>query len=83
VTGKPVRVVDVDDATYIQTLVKSGVPEDSAKLAASFGLATRMSAINIKSDVLQLLIGHPPQSVRELLTQNKAQLLVPTAAVSH
>jgi NAD(P)H dehydrogenase (quinone) len=83
VTGKPVRVVDVDDATYVQTLVKSGVPEDSAKMAASFGLATRMSAINIKSDVLQLLLGHPPQSVRELLTQNKAQLLVPTAAVSH
>lgn len=83
VTGKPVRVVDVDDATYIETLVKSGVPEESAKMAASFGLATRVSAINIKSDVLQLLLGHPPQSVRELLTRNKAQLLSPAAAAVH
>jgi NAD(P)H dehydrogenase (quinone) len=80
VTGKPVRVVDVDDATYVETLVKSGTPAESAKLAASFGLATRMSAINIKSDALQILLGHPPQSVHDILAHNKAQLLVPKSA---
>jgi NAD(P)H dehydrogenase (quinone) len=80
VTGKPVRVVDVDDATYVETLVKSGMPAESAKMAASFGVATRMSAINIKSDVLQILLGHPPQSVQDILAHNKAELLVPASA---
>jgi NAD(P)H dehydrogenase (quinone) len=83
VTGKPVRVVDVDDATYVETLVKSGMSPESAKVAASFGLATRMSAINIKSDALQILLGHPPQSVRDMLAHNKAQLLVPASAAAH
>jgi len=80
VTGKPVRVVDVDDPTYIETLVKSGVPEESAKLAASFGVATRMSAINIKSDALQILLGHPAQSVQDILAHSKAELLAPASA---
>jgi NAD(P)H dehydrogenase (quinone) len=80
VTGKPVRVVDMNDATYIEMLVKSGMSPEAAKAAASFGIATRMSAINIKSDALEILLGHPPQSVHDLLVHNKAQLLVPVSA---
>jgi NAD(P)H dehydrogenase (quinone) len=83
VTGKPVRVVDVDDATYIATLVKSGMPEESAQLTASFGLATRANALNVKSDVLQILLGRAPESVHDLLAHNKAQLLMPAAAGVH
>jgi NAD(P)H dehydrogenase (quinone) len=81
VTGKPVRVVDVDDATYVETLMRHGMPEEDAKRVASFGVATRANQINIKSDVLQILLGRAPESVRDLLAHNKAQLLAPTAAV--
>jgi NAD(P)H dehydrogenase (quinone) len=82
VTGKSVRVIDVDDATYVGTLENAGVPEEAAKRAASFGAATRASYLNIKSDTLQILLGHAPQSVRELLTANKAQLLAPAASAA-
>ena len=82
VTGKSVRVIDVDDATYVATLQQAGVPEEGAKLAASFGVATRANYLNIKSDTLQILLGRAPESVRELLTANKAQLLVSAAAAA-
>jgi NAD(P)H dehydrogenase (quinone) len=80
VTGKPVRVIDVDDATYVATLVQAGVPEAGAKVAASFGEATRGHFLNIKSEALKILIGREPQTVRQLLSENKSQLLAPAAA---
>jgi NAD(P)H dehydrogenase (quinone) len=76
-TGRPVRVVEVDDATYIAAVVKTGVPEQLARMGASFGTATRENYLSVKSEALQILIGHKPQSVRELLTANKAALLPP------
>jgi NAD(P)H dehydrogenase (quinone) len=82
VTSKPVRVIDVNDATYVATLVGEGVPEAGAKVAASFGAATRANFLNIKSETLEILIGREPQSVRELLNENKAQLLAPPAAAA-
>jgi NAD(P)H dehydrogenase (quinone) len=80
ITGKRVRVVDVDDDTYIAGAIKTGVPAAFAKMGASFGTATRESYLNIKSETLEILIGHRPQSVRELLIANKARLLAPSAA---
>ncbi|MEP7242349.1 MAG: SDR family oxidoreductase [Gammaproteobacteria bacterium] len=80
VTGKSVRVVDIDDAAFVDRAVNNGTPEAFAKMGASFGTATRQNALNIKSEALQILIRRPPQSVRELLAQNKAQLLAPSAS---
>jgi len=77
ITGKPVRVTQVDDAAYIARAVQAGAPEAGAKMGASFGIATRNNYLNIKSETLQILLGRPPQSVRELLTENKALLLAP------
>jgi NAD(P)H dehydrogenase (quinone) len=82
ITGKSVRVIDVDDATYVATLEQAGVPEEGAKFAASFGVATRVNQLNIKSDTLQILLGRAPQSVRELLTANKAQMLALAASAA-
>jgi NAD(P)H dehydrogenase (quinone) len=82
VTGKSVRVTDVDDATYVATLVKAGVPETDAAFAASFGVATRTNYLNIKSETLQLLLGRRPESVRELLADHKALLLAPAASAT-
>jgi len=75
VTGRRVRVIDMDDANYIQRLMRDGLPEAAAKVVASFGTATRANQLNIKDEATQILIGHAPRSVKDLLTQNKAALL--------
>ena len=67
ITGKSVRVVDVDDDAYVAGAVKTGVPEPLARAAATFGTATRGNFLNRKSETLQILIGRKPQSIRDLL----------------
>jgi NAD(P)H dehydrogenase (quinone) len=83
VTGKSIRVAEVDDATYVATLMNAGVPEAGAKVAATIGVATRTNYLNIKSQTLELLLGRKPRSVRELLEEHKAELLAPAAAAAH
>jgi hypothetical protein len=75
-------VVDVDDDAYVAGAVKTGIPEPVARMGATFGAATRENFLNIKSETLQILIGRKPQSVRELLTANKAALLAPAASAA-
>jgi NAD(P)H dehydrogenase (quinone) len=74
VAGRSFRVIQVDDRVAIERGVQEGLPEAVAKRNASFGLAMRANALNIRSDVLQILLRRPPLSVREMLAQNKARL---------
>jgi NAD(P)H dehydrogenase (quinone) len=76
VTGQRVRVIDVDDATFIQRAIQGGMPETAARASASLGVAIRANALNIRAEALQILLGRKPMSVRELLTENKARLSV-------
>lgn len=80
VTGKRVRVIEMDDANYVQRLVRDGMPEPIAKLTASFGTATRANQLNIKDEATQILIGHKPRSLKDLLIQSKASLLATSPA---
>ena len=75
VTGKRVRVIDVDDATFVARAVQAGVPEAGAKLNASFGSAMRANSLNIRNEALQILLGHKPESLRDMLSENKSLLL--------
>jgi NAD(P)H dehydrogenase (quinone) len=79
VTGKRVRVIEMDDANYIQHIMRDGTPEAAAKVMASFGTATRANQLNIKDEAAQILTGHKPRSVKDLLTQSKAALLAASA----
>ena len=79
ITGKAVRVVYVDDDTYIAGAVKTGIPEPLARIGATFGIATRGNFLNIKSETLEILLGRRPKSLRELLTANRAALLPASA----
>jgi NAD(P)H dehydrogenase (quinone) len=79
VTGKRVRVIEMDDANYIQHIMRDGTPEAAAKVIASFGTATRANQLNIKDEAAQILTGHKPRSLKDLLTQNKATLLASPA----
>jgi NAD(P)H dehydrogenase (quinone) len=79
VTGKRVRVIEMNDSNYMERLVRSGMPEAGARVVASFGAATRLNVLNIKSEALQILLGRKPESVRDLLSDNKAKLLAGAA----
>jgi NAD(P)H dehydrogenase (quinone) len=75
VTGKRVRAIEVDDATFMARALRTGMPEALVKLQASFGVAMRANQLNIRSDALQILLGRAPESVRDLLVEHKSQLL--------
>ena len=75
VTGKRVRVIDVDDATFVARAVQAGVPETAAKMNATFGVAMRANSLNIRNEALQILLGHKPESLRDMLSENKSLLL--------
>jgi NAD(P)H dehydrogenase (quinone) len=78
VTGRRVRAIEVDDATFMAREIRAGMPEALVKLDASFGVALRANSLNIRSDVLQILLGRTPRSVRDLLVENKSRLLSAT-----
>jgi NAD(P)H dehydrogenase (quinone) len=75
VTGKRVRVIEADDATVMGRELRAGLPETLVKTDASFGVALRANSLNIRSETLQILLGHAPKSVRDLLLENKTRLL--------
>lgn|GEM_PF-17898 len=80
ITGRHIRVVEVDDSAFIARAMQGGASEAAAKLSASFGIATRLNYLNVKSEALQILLGRKPLSVREMLLANKARLMAPPAA---
>jgi NAD(P)H dehydrogenase (quinone) len=75
VTGKRVRAIEADDATVMARELRAGLPEELVKADASFGVALRANSLNIRSESLQILLGHAPKSVRDLLVENKTRLL--------
>jgi NAD(P)H dehydrogenase (quinone) len=77
VTGKPVKYVALDDTALIERLKASGAPEQGARFGASFGQQTREGQFAVKTTVVKDLTGREPQSVRQLLEENKAKLLAP------
>jgi NAD(P)H dehydrogenase (quinone) len=77
-TGRRVRAIEVDDATFMARELRAGLPEALVKLDASFGVALRANSLNIRTDALQILLGRAPRSVGDLLAENKARLLAVT-----
>jgi NAD(P)H dehydrogenase (quinone) len=74
VAGRTFRVIQVDDRVAVERGMQDGLSEAAAKSNASFGLAMRANALNIRSDVLPILIGRPAVTVRDMLAQNKSRL---------
>lgn len=68
IAGRPVEVVDVDDAAYVAGLVEhAGLPEPVAHLLASFGTAAREGYLDIVSDAVRDLGGVEPTPLSALL----------------
>jgi NAD(P)H dehydrogenase (quinone) len=67
--GKPVEVVQVDDAAYAAGLVEAtGMPLAVAELYATFGTATREGKLDALSGDFEALTGRTPRSLRDVLT---------------
>ena len=75
VTGRRVRAIEVDDATYMARQLRIGTSAELTKLQASFGVAMRANSLNIRTDALQILLGRKPESLGDLLLEHKSQLL--------
>jgi len=75
ITGRPVEAVPVDDAEFIAGLVAAGIPEGVAAWIASFGRAIREGVLSVVSSTVQDLTGHPPRTMREVLTEHRDELL--------
>jgi len=67
--GKPVEVIQVDDAAYAAGLAEAaGMPLPVAELYATFGTATREGALDVLTDDFETLTGRTPRSLRDVLT---------------
>lgn len=66
-SGRPVEVVDVDDAAYAEGLVAGGVPAPLAQVFTGFGTAIRTGLLETQTDVVQRLSGRAPTSVGDFL----------------
>jgi NAD(P)H dehydrogenase (quinone) len=67
--GEPVEVVRLDDETYVQGLVGAGLPEEVARLLASFGSSTRLGYLAAVSPAVEQLTGRPATRLADLLPQ--------------
>jgi NAD(P)H dehydrogenase (quinone) len=82
ITGKPVKLVELDDDAYIAQLTKQGAPPRFADITATLRRFIREGYLAIQSNAVKELTGREPQSVRELLVANKATLLEPPKPAS-
>jgi len=74
-SGRPVEVVDVDDAAYAEGLVAGGVPAPLAQVFAGFGTAIRTGLLETRTDVVERLSGRAPTSVAAFLAAHADALV--------
>jgi NAD(P)H dehydrogenase (quinone) len=73
--GKTVDVVHVDDDGFVAGLTGAGLPEEAARLFASFGASTRGGFLEGVSSAVQDLTGEAPRSLRAVLTAASGELV--------
>lgn len=73
-SGRPVQLVQLDDAAYAEGLVAAGVPEPMARVLAGFGIAQRDGLLDVRTSVVEDLTGRPATSLRQLLEASREAL---------
>jgi NAD(P)H dehydrogenase (quinone) len=74
-TGKPIEVVEVDDAGLAAGAKAAGVPDFVVdNFIVSFDRNTREGKVNLATDAVETLWGTKPESVEAFLAANKAAL---------
>lgn len=75
VTGKPIEVVQVPDEGLAEGIKAAGVPEDFARIIASFDANTRAGRIAEVTDAVEKLSGRKSRTLKQFLEANKTALL--------
>lgn len=74
VTGKKVEVLNVSDADYANGLSQAGFPDFVVALFTDIQRAIRESALDIKSDDFEKVLGHPTTSMEHAVKSVIANL---------
>lgn len=72
IAGKPIRVVDVDEASLVGGLQSAGLPEAVARLVASFDANQRAGGFSMVTNAVETLWGARPQALEAFLEANRA-----------
>jgi NAD(P)H dehydrogenase (quinone) len=75
VIGKPIEVVQVSDAQYIEGLKAVGIPAGVAEFVATFEVLQREGGLSMVTNAVEKLSGDKPVTVREFLAANRAALV--------
>lgn len=73
-TGRPIKVVHLDDAAMSAGLVGAGLPPPIADLIVSFDAGVRAGTFAVLTGAVQELTGTPPVSIRDFLAANRSVL---------
>jgi NAD(P)H dehydrogenase (quinone) len=75
VSGKPVKVVPLTDATLQSMLVAVGTPVSTSMAVTAFGRAVRQGYFDVASHAFERLTGRLPVTLRDVLLAQRADLL--------
>jgi len=75
VTGKPIEIVEVDEAAYAEGLRGAGLPPPVADLVTSIERNIRKGNFDLVTDEAERFAGRKPQTLEAFLEKNKAKLL--------
>ncbi len=75
IAGRKITVVHVDDDAFVAGLTAAGLPEEAARLYASFGASTRDGFLDGVSSAVENLTGEAPRSLRAVLSAASDQLV--------
>lgn len=74
VTSRELPYVDLSLKDYEEALVQSGLPQNVAKLYASFDEAFKNGEVDKTSNAVNTLTGDDPEGLKSFLIKNKAKL---------
>lgn len=74
-SGKPVKLVQLNDAMLTSVLVGIGTPIKDAWELTAFGKAVRQGYFDVVDPTFERLAGHPPVALRDVLIGLRADLL--------
>jgi NAD(P)H dehydrogenase (quinone) len=75
IAGQKIDVVHVDDDAFVAGLTRVGLPEEAARLYASFGASTREGFLESVSSAVEDLTGEAPRSLRTVMTAARGDLV--------
>ncbi len=75
IAGQKIDVVHVDDDAFVAGLTGVGLPEEAARLYASFGASTREGFLGSVSSAVEDLTGEAPRSLRAVMTAAGGELV--------